>query len=340
MIRTLIEKLKRGAQLTRQEAESTMEELLSGQVPDDDIVGLLSAMRARDYSVPELVGFATVMRRHVQPVFSGALRPPAPLLDTCGTGGDGLNTFNISTAAAFLVAASGAAVAKHGNRAISSKCGSKEVLEALGARVEIPLERMGVAICDVGFGFLFAPAAHTAMRHVMEARRQLGGRTIFNLLGPLTNPAGASAQVLGVFSSDVVELEARALAELGIGHAFVVHGMDGLDEISLSGETQIAEIRDREVNLYRVLPEDFGLERVSLETLRGGDAQTNATIIRRIFDSEPGPTRDIVLANASAALVAAGLAANFREGVNRAAKSIDSGAARVKLAEFVAFTNQ
>jgi anthranilate phosphoribosyltransferase len=340
MIHTFIEKLKRGSQLTRQEAESTMEELLSGAVPDDDIIGLLSAMRARDYGVEELVGFATVMRKHAQPVFSRARRPPATLLDTCGTGGDGLNTFNISTAAAFVVAASGAAVAKHGNRAISSKCGSKEVLEALGARIEIPLQRMGDAIRDVGFGFLFAPAVHTAMRRVMAARRQLGGRTIFNLLGPLTNPAGASAQVLGVFSGDVLELEARALAELGIGRAFVVHGEDGLDEISLGGETQIAEIRDGNVNFYRVLPQDFGLAPVPLAALRGGDAQTNAAIIRRIFNGEAGPARGIVLANASAALVAAGLAGDFREGVIGAAKSIDSGAARAKLSEFVAFTKQ
>lgn len=339
MIRTLIEKLEQGGQLTREQAEATMEELLSGQVPDDDIVRLLSAMRARDYSIAELVGFATVMRRHAQPVFSGPWRAPATLVDTCGTGGDGSNTFNISTAAAFVVAAAGAAVAKHGNRAISSKCGSKEVLEALGARIEIPLARMGAAISEVGFGFLFAPAAHTAMRHVMTARRQLGGRTIFNLLGPLTNPAGASAQVLGVFSAGVVELEARVLAELGVGHAFVVHGMDGLDEISLSGETQIAEVRDGNVRLLRVVPEDFGLERAPLETLRGGDAQTNAAVIRRIFDGEPGPPRDIVLANAAAALVAAGLAADFREGASRAAKLIDSGGARGKLAEFVTFTN-
>jgi anthranilate phosphoribosyltransferase len=317
-----------------------MQELLAGRVPDDDIVRMLSAMRTRDYGVAELVGFATVMRQHAQPVFLEGWCAPARLVDTCGTGGDGSNTFNISTAAAFVVAAAGAPVAKHGNRAISSKCGSKEVLEALSARIEIPLTRMGAAICEVGFGFLFAPAAHTAMRHVMAARRRLGGRTIFNLLGPLTNPAGASAQVLGVFSADVVELEARALAELGVGHAFVVHGMDGLDEISLSGETQIAEVRDGNVRLFRVVPEDFGLDRAPLETLRGGDAKTNAAVIHRIFEGRPGPPRDIVRANAAAALVAAGLAADFREGARHAGKVIDSGGARDKLAQFVNFTNQ
>ncbi len=339
MMLTLIDNLENGGKLSRAEAEAAMEELLTGEVPDEEIMRLLRAMRSRDYSIAEIVGFATVMRRHAQPIFPGGLRAPAMLVDTCGTGGDGSNTFNISTATAFVVAATGAAVAKHGNRAISSRCGSKEVLEALGARVEIPLARMGAAICEVGFGFLFAPAAHTAMRHVMAARRQLAGRTIFNLLGPLTNPAGASAQIVGVFSESVVELEARALAELGAHRAFVVHGMDGLDEISISGETRVAEIRDGLVTVFSVAPEDFGVERAPLEPLRGGDAQTNAAIIGRIFDGEPGARRNIVLANASAALVAAARAADFREGAALAAKVIDSGAARGKLAEFVAFTN-
>src|ERR1700682_46831 len=340
MISTLIEHLERGARLTRDEAEATMEELLLGRVPHDDIVHLLIAMRSRDYVIDEVVGFATAMRRHAQPIFSSTWPAPATLVDTCGTGGDGLNTFNISTAAAFAVAAAGAAVAKHGNRAISSKCGSKEVLEALGARTEIPLERVGASICEVGFGFLFAPAVHTAMKHVMAARRQLGGRTIFNLLGPLTNPAGASAQVLGVFSAELVELEARALVALGVAHAFVVHGMEGLDEISLCGETQIAEVRDGNVRLFRIVPEDFGLERAPLEALRGGNAETNAAMIRQIFNGQPGPPRHIVLVNAAAALVAAGLVGDFREGASCAAKLIDSGAAHAKLAEFVSFTNQ
>lgn len=339
MIGILIEILEKGHQLTRLQAETAMEELLTGAVPDADVVRLLAAMRMRDYGIAELVGFASVMRRHAQAVFSNKWRAPARLVDTCGTGGDGLNTFNVSTAAAFVIAASGAAVAKHGNRAISSKCGSKEVLEALGARVEIPLERMGAAICEVGFGFLFAPAAHTAMRHVMAARRQLKGQTIFNLLGPLTNPAGASAQIVGVFSADIVELQARALAELGVRHAFVVHGLDGLDEISVSGETLMAEIRDASVRLFRAVPEDFGLNRAPLEALRGGDAFTNAGMIRRIFHGEPGAPRDIVVANASAGLVAAGQAEDLREGASLAAKLIDSGGARDKLAEFVAFTN-
>jgi anthranilate phosphoribosyltransferase len=339
MIQTLIQNLENGGRLTREDAETCMEELLAGRVPDGEIVRLLGAMRARDYSIPELVGFATVMRQHALPVFSETSPAPANLVDTCGTGGDGSNTFNISTAAAFLAAAAGAAVAKHGNRAISSKCGSKEVLEALGARVEIPLPRMGAAICEVGFGFLFAPAAHAATRHVMAARRQLGGRTIFNLLGPLTNPAGATIQVVGVFSGNVIELQARALAELGVRRAFVVHGIDGLDEISISGETQIAEVRDGQVRIGRVAPEDFGLKRAPLESLCGGDATANAAIIRSIFDGKPGPPRDIVIANASATLVAAGLALDFREGASRAAKLIDSGDARAKLAAFVAFTN-
>lgn len=340
MIHELIEKLESGAHLTRPEAESATEELLSGRVLDDDIVRLLGAMRTRDYGIDELVGFASVMRRHAQPIFCGARRAPPMLVDTCGTGGDGLDTFNISTAAAFVVAAAGASVAKHGNRAISSKCGSKEVLEALGARTEIPLEKMGAAICEVGFGFLFAPVAHTAMKHVMAARRHLGGRTIFNLLGPLTNPAGASFQVVGVFSPSLLNLEARALAKLGVARAFVVYGMDGLDEVSLSAETQVAEVRDGNVHLFRVAPEDFGVDRAPLESLRGGDAQTNAAIIRNIFDGQPGPPRNIVIVNAAAALFASGVAADFRSGASLAAKLIDSGAARDKLAAFVKFTNQ
>jgi anthranilate phosphoribosyltransferase len=261
------------------------------------------------------------------------------MVDTCGTGGDGANTFNISTAAAIVAAAAGARVAKHGNRAASSRNGSADVLEALGVRIDLPFERYGQAIREIGIGFLFAQAAHTATRHAAPARKQIGVRTVFNLLGPLTNPAGAQSQVLGVFSAEVIDLVAATLAELGVEHAFVVHGAGGLDEISLSGETQVAEVKRGAVRRFTVTPEEFGVARAPLESLRGGTALENAAIIRRILAGEAGPPRDIVVINAAAALVAAGIAPSFREAANLAGETISSGAAADRLAALVAFTN-
>ncbi len=339
MLRRIIERVEAGAALSRTDAEAAMEELLAGRGTHEEIVRLLGGLRARPYTVDELVGFATAMRRRAEPVFREGEAPPDRLVDTCGTGGDGAGTFNISTAAAIVAAAAGARVAKHGNRSVSSRSGSADVLEALEVRIDLPLDRAGAAIREIGIGFLFAPAAHKAMRHAMPARRELGGRTVFNLLGPLTNPAGARAQVAGVFAADVVELAARALAELGVERAFVVHGAGGLDEISIAGETIVAEVRGGRVTRYAVTPEDFGVERAPVEALRGGAPGENAALIRRILAGEAGPQRDIVVANAAAALVAAGLAENFRDGARAAAKAIDSGAARHKLAAFVGFTN-
>jgi len=315
-----------------------MEELLAGRAQHEEIVRLLGAMRARPYNVDELVGFAAAMRRRAQPVFRPGEPLPERLVDTCGTGGDASGTFNISTAAAIVAAAAGARVAKHGNRSVSSRSGSADVLEALGVCIDLPLERSGEAIREIGIGFLFAPAAHAATRHAMPARRELGGRTIFNLLGPLTNPAGVRAQVAGVFAEDAVELVARALAELGAERAFVVHGAGGLDEISLAGETLVTEVRDGGVQTYMVTPEEFGVARAPKEALRGGDAAENAGLIRRVFAGETGALRDIVVVNASAALVAAGVAKGFREGARRAAEAIDSGASADKLDELVTFT--
>jgi anthranilate phosphoribosyltransferase len=327
------------ATLSRADAEAAMEELLAGRAQHEEIVRLLAGLRARPYTVDELVGFAAAMRRRAEPVFRAGEARPDRLVDTCGTGGDGSGTFNISTAAAIVAAAAGARVAKHGNRAVSSRSGSADVLEALGARIDLPLERAGAAISEIGMGFLFAPAAHVAMRHAMPARRELGGRTVFNLLGPLTNPAGARAQVLGVFAAEYVEPMALALAELGAERAFVVHGAGHLDEISLAGETIVAEVRRGSVTTYTVTPEEFGVARAPLEALRGGDARENATLIRRILAGEPGAARDIVVVNAAAALVAAGVAENFRGAAPIASETIDSGAARDKLAAFVTFTN-
>lgn len=321
-----------------------MEQILSGKASDAQIVGLLTGLRIKGETVDELVGFATVMRRHASPVFSGLRLPPdAVLVDTAGTGGDARGTFNISTAAAFVIAGAGVHVAKHGNRAFTSSCGSADVLEEMGVRMDLPMERVAQAIEEIGIGFLYAPAAHTAMRHAMNARRELKVRTVFNLLGPLTNPARASAQIVGVYDASLTELLARALGDLGVRRAFVVHGADGLDEISISGETYIAELREGMVRSYTVAPEDFGLSRAPLESVRGGDAKHNAQIIKRLLGHrdtphEHGAHRDIVLGNSAAALVAAARATDFLDGVRLAAESIDSGAARGKLDALVAFS--
>jgi anthranilate phosphoribosyltransferase len=337
MMRTFIKTVEAGTDLSRQQAQAAMEEILSGRAEEETIVALLAALRAKGETVAELVGFARAMRNQVAPVFSDGSRPNELLVDTCGTGGDASGTFNISTAAAFVAAGAGARIAKHGNRSISSKCGSADVLEALGVSLDVPPERVGAAIREIGIGFLFAPALHTAMRHAMPARRRLG-RTAFNLLGPLTNPAGARAQVAGVFSDKVVEKMALALSELDVERAFVVHGDGGLDEISLSGETSIGDVRHTTVEIYSVAPEDFGLVRAPLEAISGGDAAHNASLVRAILSGDRGPRRDIVVANASAAIVAAGRAANFLEGALLAAQSIDSGAALSKLDALIAFS--
>jgi anthranilate phosphoribosyltransferase len=334
-----IERVEAGHVLKRAEAESVMEELLSGRVATPEIVRLLAALNRRPIEVPELAGFARVMRRRATRVFPEGEARPANMVDTCGTGGDASNTFNISTAAAIVAAAAGARVAKHGNRAASSQSGSADVLEALGVRIDLPFEMYGRAIREIGIGFLFAQAAHTATRYAVPARKQIGVRTVFNLLGPLTNPAGAQSQVLGVFSEDVLDLVAATLAELGVERAFVVHGAGGLDEISLAGETAVAEVRSGAVRRFTVTPEDFGVARAPLESIRGGTAAENATLIQRILQGEAGPTRDIVVINAAAALVAAGLAANFREAAGLASFVISSGAASEKLASLVAFTS-
>jgi len=337
---SLVERVEAGSVLNRAEAEAMMEELLSGRVKTAEIVRLLEALNRRPIETQELTGFAHVMRKHATRVFADGEARPANMVDTCGTGGDGANTFNISTAAAIVAAAAGARVAKHGNRAASSRSGSADVLEELGVRIDLPFERYGRAIREIGIGFLFAQAAHTATRHAAPARKQIGARTVFNLLGPLTNPAGAQAQVLGVFSEEVIGLVAATLAELGVERAFVVHGAGGLDEISLAGETMVAEVRGGAVRRFTVTPEEFGVARAPLESIRGGTATENAALIVRILQGEDGPARDIVVVNAAAALVAAGAAADFREGAGLASFVISSGAAGKKLAALAAFTGK
>jgi len=332
----LVDHAAAGNALSGGEAEEIMEELLSGRLATPQIVSLLSALNARPYRAEELAGFARVMRRHATRVFADGDALPERMVDTCGTGGDDSGTFNISTAAAIVAAAAGARVAKHGNRAASSKCGSADVLEELGVRIDLPFERIGEGIREIGIGFLFAQVAHTAARHAMPARKQMGVRTIFNLLGPLTNPAKAQAQVLGVFSADVLDVVAETLAELGTDHAFVVHGAGKMDEISLAGPTIVAEVCGGKVRKYEVTPEQFGRQPAPLEAIRGGSLQDNAAVIQRIFggvieNEEDRARRDIVVINASAALVAAGVVEDFRQGAEKAEQAIVSGAAAVKL---------
>lgn len=335
----LIEKTEQLTALTPPEAETLMEELLSGRIDTPEIVRFLLALNRRAVQPEELGAFARVIRRHAAPVFGPGTVPPANMVDTCGTGGDDSGTFNISTPAAIVAAAAGARVAKHGNRSVSSKSGSADVLEALGIRIDIPLLRAGEAIRELGIGFLFAPAAHAAARHAVPARKEIGKRTVFNLLGPLTNPAHAENQVLGVFSADVIDLIASALAELGVKRAFVVHGAGGLDEISVAGETMVAEVRDGKVQRFTLTPDDFGLPVSPLESLRGGSPQENASLIRRLFDGESGPRRDIVVMNAAAALVVTGIAQSFREGRELAEEAIGSGAAAHKLEQLQRFSS-
>jgi anthranilate phosphoribosyltransferase len=334
----LIRHIESGHVFTRSEAEAVMEELLSGRADTLEIVRLLTALNQRPVSVAELAGFASVMRRFAAPVFLDGEPRPLQMVDTCGTGGDGFDAFNVSTAAAIVAAAAGARVAKHGNRAASSRSGSADVLEALGVRIDAPLLRMGSAIRELGIGFLFAPAAHAATRHAMPARKQIGARTVFNLLGPLTNPAGAQSQLLGVFSADSIDLVAATLAELEIERALVVHGAGGLDEISLAAETLVADVHRGTVSRYTLTPEDFGVAPAPLEAIRGGSAAENAVTIRAIFAGQAGAPRDIVVINAAAALVVSGVAENFLDAARLAATTISSGAAQEKLAALAAFT--
>jgi anthranilate phosphoribosyltransferase len=341
MLNHALEIIAAGRDLARDQAEAAMEEVLSGRARYEQIVELLSTLSTKGETVDELVAFASAMRRHAPPIFpDSCAKAEEALVDTCGTGGDASGTFNISTVVALVVAGASVRVAKHGNRSISSRCGSADVLEELGVAIDLPAESIRRSIETVGIGFLFAPAIHTATRHVAAARRALKKRTVFNLLGPLTNPARASAQVVGVYDRAVTEPMARALGELGVRRAFVVHGADGLDEISLAGPSYVSELRDGAVLSYRVSPEDFGLPHSPLETVRGGDASQNAEIVHEILRGSPShaPHRSIVLANAAAALVAAGQARDFLEGVCLATRSIDSGAARRHLDQLIAFS--
>jgi len=316
--------------LTQQQGCAVLREMLEGDVTDIQIAALVTAIATRGATVDELAGFVEALRAMGRPVpLTDAERDE--LVDTCGTGGDGHGTFNISTAAALVAAAAGVKVAKHGNRGITSKCGSADVLEALGIPVELSPEGAVECLRQTGFMFLYAPALHPAMKRVKPLRRALGFRTIFNLAGPLANPAGAKAQVVGVFTG--VDLVAESLARLGVRHAFVVHGRDGLDELTLNGASEVAEVREHTVRNFTLEPEDAGLPQAPLHTLEGCDAAGNASLIEKILHGEPGPRRDVVLLNAAAALVIAGRAVDFAGGVRVAADAIDSGAGLELLAQ-------
>jgi anthranilate phosphoribosyltransferase len=340
-LRALIER----RDLTRNEAAAAMEAIMSGAATQAQIAAFLTALRMKGETVDELIGFAQVMRQKVVPVRTRGEEVAAlagtdreMLVDTCGTGGDASGTFNVSTATAFVVAGVGLKVAKHGNRSVSSLCGSADVVETLGINLELTPAQVAQCLDEVGIGFLYAPLLHTAMKHVMTARREMGIRTVFNMLGPLTNPANANAQVIGVYSAALTEPLARVLAALGTVRAFVVHGADGLDEISNTGESVVSEVREGVVRTFRVRPEDFGVPRAMIADLKGGDREQNAEIIRAILRGEPGPRRDIVLMNASAALVAGLCARDLKEGVALAAQSIDTGQASRKLERLAALS--
>ena len=324
-----------------------MAQVLAGKCTDVQIAALLVALHMKGETVEEIVGFAEAIRAAAAPL---GLRPDHTvdvsgterdaLVDTCGTGGDASGTFNISTATALVVAGAGVRVAKHGNRSVTSKCGSADVMEALGVNINLSPVRIAACLEEVGIAFLFAPAMHSAMQQVQAARRQLRLRTVFNLLGPLTNPAHASAQVVGVYSATLVEKLAEALSMLGLHRALVVHGLDGLDEITITGPTRVAEVREGTVRTYEVTPEEFGMHRGTLDDISGGDAAANAAIIAEILGGRPSFRRDVVLLNAAAGLVAAGCADHLADALPLASKSIDSGAAARKLEALIRFTNK
>ena len=326
MIREAIEKLIRGADLTQEEAAQVMEEIMTGEATPAQFGAFVIGLRLKGETVDEMTGFAAVMRdKSLKVVFSG------PSVDTCGTGGDDLGTFNISTVAAFVVAGAGIVVAKHGNRAMTSKSGSADVLEKQGVKIDLGPEGVKQCMEEVGIGFMFAPRFHPAMKFAVQPRREIGVRTVFNILGPLTNPAGAEAQVLGVPTDSVGEKMVQVLQRLGSERAIVVHAQDGLDEISLNSTTSVWELRDRSIKHYTIGPDDLGLAPASLQSLAGGSVEENADTMTEVLKGASGPRRDVVVANAAGGIVAGGNAADLREGVQVAQESIDSGRALEKL---------
>lgn len=335
MIKEAISKVVDGHDLSREEAAAVMSEIMSDEATPAQIACFITALRLKGETVEEITGCAEIMREKVTRIAAKANL----LVDTCGTGGDSAHTFNISTTAALVAAGAGLSVAKHGNRSVSSSCGSADVLKALGVNIEAGADKVARCIDEVGIGFLFAPMLHPAMKYAIGPRREIGIRTIFNILGPLTNPAGATAQVLGVYDAGLTEPLAEVLKNLGSKHVFVVHGNDGLDEITVTDKTNVSEMVEGQVRSFVVEPEEFGISKADMSKLSGGTAEENAQITLNILKGEKGPRRDIVLLNSSAAIVAGGIASNLMEGVQIAAESIDSGKALEKLELLRKFSN-
>ncbi len=336
MIKDAISKLADRLSLSEKEAEEVLLEIMDGAATPAQIAAYLMGLRMKGETVEEIAGSAKAMRSRATRIHAG----DPHVVDTCGTGGDRANTFNISTTAAFVVAGGGLTVAKHGNRSVSSKSGSADVLTALGVRIDLPTDRVADCLNEVGIGFLFAPLFHGAMKHCAAPRQEMGVRTLLNILGPLTNPAGASIQVLGVYDASLTELLAKVLIHLGTQHCFVVHGMDGLDEVTLSDRTQVSEGKAGRVSSYHLDPSDFGLKRVPLKELVGGTAEENAQITREILQGRKGPKREVVCLNAAPALVAGEKAKTLQEGFQLAGRIIDTGAAVQKLERLIEFTNK
>ena len=350
MIKQAIAKVVRQEDLAEKEMEAVMEEIMTGNATPAQIGSFVTALRIKGETVDEITGAARVMRakakkvnvnNHLINIDRDEINmDEETILDTCGTGGDGTNTFNVSTTTAFVAAGAGVKVAKHGNRAVSSRCGSADVLENLGVNLAINDTSVERCIREIGIGFLYAPRFHGAMKYAAGPRKEIGLRTIFNLLGPLTNPAGATVQVLGLYTPDLTGTIAQVLGRLGTKEAFVVCGEGTYDEISICGSTTVSHFKGGEVETFEMSPEEFGFERAAPESIRGGNARENAQIVRQILEGEKGPKRDMVLLNAAAAFVAAGLDTDFTQGVERAKDAIDSGRAREKLDSLVRLTNE
>jgi len=336
MFRENLNKIIQRKDLNETEMSQMITEIFSGDITDAQTGAFMAALATKGETFEELAGAAKAMRRKARRIQNSS----ATIVDTCGTGGDGANTFNISTTTAFVVAGCGVTVAKHGNRSVSSQCGSADLLEALGVKIDSAPELVEEAVAEIGIGFLFAPVFHGAMRFAAKARKEVGLRSIFNMLGPLTNPAAANCQLLGVYAPELTEMFANALKLLGARRAFVVHGHDGMDEISVCAPTRVSELKDGLIRTYDITPEQVDIKQAGADELAGGDPQTNAGITNRILKGEKGPGRDVVLLNAAAALVAAGKADDFKAGVRLAEGSIDTGAAQDKLQALIRFTRQ
>lgn len=337
MLKELLNLLVEGKDLREDEAYEAMSFIMEGKALSTQIASFLTALRMKGETVQEITGFARAMRAKalsIQP------KNGECVVDTCGTGGDGNHTFNISTAAAFVVAGSGLTVAKHGNRSVSSFCGSADVLEALGVNIDLPPKKVEQSLQEIGIAFLFAPLFHPAMKHALIPRKEIGIRTVFNLLGPLTNPAGATIQLIGLYREDLLQPVAEVLRGLGSKAAFVVHSEDHCDEISIVGKTTVCQLKNGGIETYQIEPEMVGLKRATLKEIQGGAPEKNRDILLRVLRGEPGPPRDVVLLNASAVLLAAERVSNLRDGIKMAGESIDSGRAMKKLQELIQFTNR